>query len=61
MKKKNNNSKENLKNVYHSKKAENTDLREIYDKYHPMSDWKVDDAYKEKMEKMLALLDYQCR
>jgi len=57
MKKKNYNSKGNLKNVYHSKKAESIELREIYDKYHPMSDWKVDDTYKERLEKMLALLD----
>jgi len=57
MKKKNNNSKGNVKNVYHSKKAENTDPREAYDKYHPMSSRRVDDAYKERLEKMLALLD----
>jgi len=57
MKKKNHNSKGNLKNVYHYKKAENTDLREAYDKCHPMSDCKVDDAYKDRMDKMFALLD----
>jgi len=57
VKKKNHNSKGNPKSVYHSKKAENIELQEIYDKYHPMSDCKVDDAYKERLEKMLALLD----
>jgi len=57
MKKKNYNSKGNLKNTYHSKKAESIELQETYDKYHLMSDWKVDDAYKERLEKMLALLD----
>jgi len=57
MKKKNYNSEGNDKNVCHSKKAESIDLREIYDKYHPMSDRKVDDAYKERLEKMFALLD----
>jgi len=57
MKKKNNNSKGNVKNVYHSKKAENIELQEIHDKYHPMSDRKVDDAYKERLDKMFALLD----
>jgi len=43
--------------MYHSKKAENIELQEIYNKYHPMSDRKVDDAYKERLEKMLALFD----
>jgi len=57
MKKKNNNSKGNAKNVYYSKPKESNSLREIYDKYHPMSDWKVDDAYKERLDKMLALFD----
>jgi len=57
MKKKNHNSKGNLINVYHSKKIEDISLKEIYDKYHPMSDWKVDDAYKERLDKMLAFLD----
>jgi len=57
MNKKNHNSKGNAKNMYHSKKAENIELQEIYNKYHPMSDRKVDDAYKERLEKMLALFD----